>query len=183
MLETLDTKLIEQTLQVLSFESAFHDPHWKEFVETAYRVCVPLDFYLMPASMSGKHHQGYELGVGGLVRHTKAAMIVAKTLFPLYHYQDHEQDLLLAALALHDIAKPSKTHPVEVRPLLEPIENDYYSEIEKVVPLIETHHGQWDCFGKLPRPKSSKQNFVHLCDYISSRKNIAIDINYQEERT
>lgn len=182
-MENLDTKLIEQTLEILRFDSFFHNKRWEEFVTKAYQYCVPLDFYLMPASMSGLYHQGYELGVGGLVRHTKAAMVVAKTLFPLYHFSEEEQDQLMAALALHDIAKPSKTHPIEVKPLLEIMEDDYYREIEKVVPLIETHHGQWDYFGKMPRPKSTKQEFVHLCDYLASRKNVAIDIYSQEEKT
>lgn len=183
MYEPLDTKIVEQTLSLMSFESFFHSEELKDFVERAYRTCVPLDFFIQPASMSGRYHPGYELGVGGLVRHTKAAMIMAKALFPLYHFTEKEEDLILAALALHDIAKPSKLHPIEVKAILDPMMEDHYSTIERVIPLIESHMGQWDQFGKLPQPQSSLQKFVHLCDYLASRKFVSIDINYKEENT
>ena len=183
MYEPLDTRIVEQTLDLMSFESIFHSERMKEFVEQAYRICVPIDFFIQPASSSGKYHPGYELGVGGLVRHTKAAMLVAKTLFPLYPFTEKEEDQIMAALALHDVAKPSKLHPVEVRPILEPIQDDYYEEVEGVVPLIESHMGQWDQFGKLPQPQSTTQKFVHLCDYLASRKYVSIDINHKEENT
>lgn len=182
-MEPLDTKLINQSMEVLSLDSYFHDVKWMRFTEHVITECAPLDFFLIPASSSGKYHQDYELGVGGLVRHTKAAMEVARTLFPLWDFTPGEEDLIMAALALHDLAKPSKTHPIEVKLLLEPIRDMWYKEVEGVVDLIETHHGQWDNFGKMPRPKSTRQKFVHLCDYLASRKNIAVDINYKEENT
>lgn len=138
-------------------------------------------FFTQPASSTGKYHQGYELGVGGLVRHTVAALEVARTLFPVYDFTDKQEDAITCALALHDIAKPSKTHPIEAKLLLEPV-NDF-GLFNTVVALIEAHHGQWDQFGKLPKPKSESQKFVHLCDYLASRKNIAVDINYKEEAT
>lgn len=181
-MEQLETKLIDQTLEVMSLDYFFpNSSAWKKFVVDALTVCAPMDFFLIPASSSGKYHQGYELGVGGLVRHTMAAMTVAKTLFPLYHFDLEEQNQIMAALALHDIAKPSKTHPIEAKLVLEPIRDKYYRYLERVIPLIESHHGQWDCFGKLPQAKSTRQQFVHLCDYIASRKNIAIDFQYREE--
>lgn len=182
-MDTLDTKLIEQSLEVMSLESRFHNPGWLHFTKTCLRECAPLDFFLQPASRSGQWHQGYELGVGGLIRHTVAAMEVARTLFPLYHFTKKEEDSIISALALHDLAKPSKTHPIEVKALLEPMRDQWYNEVETVVFLIETHHGQWDYFGRMPHPKSTSQQFVHLCDYIASRKNIAVDIHYKEENT
>lgn len=181
-MENLDTKLINQSLEVLSLDSYFHDPSWVRFTQEALTTCAPIDFFLIPASSSGKYHQGYELGVGGLIRHTKAVMEVAKTLFPLWNFSYKEEDTIMAALALHDMSKPSKTHPIEVKLLLEPIQDFWYNEVEKVVALIETHHGQWDNFGKMPRPQSTAQKFVHLCDYLASRKNIAVDINYGGEK-
>lgn len=177
----MDTKLIEQSLEVMSLESRFHRLRWLRFTGTCLRECAPMDFFLQPASMSGKWHQGYELGVGGLVRHTIAAMDVARTLFPTYSFSEEEEDAIISALALHDLAKPSKTHPIEVEAILEPMKDQWYLEVETVVSLIETHHGQWDYYGKMPRPKTPSQQFVHLCDYIASRKNIAVDIFYKEE--
>ena len=182
-MDTLDTTIIEQSLEVMSLDSRFHNAGWLRFTKKALRECAPMNFFIQPASMSGRWHQGYELGVGGLVRHTVAAMEVARTLFPLYHFSEKEQDQIVAALALHDLAKPSKTHPIEVKAILEPLRDQWYNEVETVVTLIETHHGQWDYFGKMPQPKSTAQQFVHLCDYIASRKNIAVDIHYKEENT
>lgn len=167
----------------MSLESRFHNKRWLKFTKDALQQCAPMEFFTQPASMSGQWHQGYELGVGGLVRHTVAAMEVARTLFPLWNFTEGEQDTIISALALHDLAKPSKTHPIEVERLLEPIRDRYFKEVDKVVNLIETHHGQWTYFGKLPEPQSTGQKFVHLCDYIASRKNIAVDVNYQEETT
>lgn len=180
MYETLDTQIIERTLELMSFRDFFHSQSWLDFVETSYRECVPLSFYIQPASSSGKYHPSYSLGVGGLVRHTLATLKLAKMLFPLYKFSEKEEDTVLAALALHDIAKPDKLHPLMVEQILYPLREKYYSKIEKVIPLIESHMGVWDQFGKLPRPKSTLQKFVHLCDYLASRKSIIIEINERE---
>ena len=51
---------------------------------------------------------------------------------------------------------------------------------KKVLPLIESHMGKWDQFGRLPQPKTPLQTIVHICDYLASRKNIYIDLDYQE---
>lgn len=83
MRETLDTKLLEQSISIMELDQFFHSRRMQLFVERAYRTCVPMDFFTQPASSSGKYHPSYALGVGGLVRHTKAAMIMAKMLFPL----------------------------------------------------------------------------------------------------
>lgn len=183
MYETLDTQLIEQAVAWMSFGSFFQSNRILEFVERAYRECVPMTFFIHPASITGKYHPGYVKGVGGLLRHTKATLILAKGLLPLYHFTASEADYMLAALALHDIAKPDRLHPLKVKALLEPIQDDYYKEIEKIIPLIETHMGQWNLRGKLPIPKSSMQMFVHLCDYLASQKYITVDINIEEDKS
>lgn len=170
-----------QSIEVLSLESRFHDARWLSFTLEAVSTYAPMEFFIQPASTSGKYHQGYELGIGGLLRHTVAVMEVARTLFPLYSFTEDEEDSIISALCLHDIAKPSRTHPIEVKLLLEPLRDKYPHSVRKVCRLIETHHGQWDYFGKLPRPVSEAQKFVHLCDYLGSRKNIAVDIHYKEE--
>lgn len=179
----LVNQVMTQSLEVLSLESRFHDTRWLTFTLEAIGTCVPMEFFTQPASSSGKYHQGYELGLGGLVRHTVAVMEIARTLFPLYSFTEDEEDSIISALCLHDIAKPSRTHPIEAKLILEPIRDKYPTSVRKVCKLIETHHGQWDYFGKMPRPISEAQKFVHLCDYLGSRKNIAVDINYKEEET
>lgn len=135
------------------------------------------EFFIQPASSSGKYHPEYALGEGGLLRHTKAALIIAEDLFPLYSFTVPKQELILAAITLHDIEKPSKTHPIEVKLRLEPLRDKYASVFDGIIPLIESHMGQWDLFGKLPRPKDKYQSFVHLCDYLASRKSITVNLD------
>ena len=50
----------------------------------------------------------------------------------------------------------------------------------EVIDLIESHMGQWDYFGKFPTPKSSTQKFVHLCDFLASRKEVSVEVMGRE---
>ena len=54
-----------------------NDELLQEFIE----FCVeeaPDYFFEMPASTTGKFHPAYTLGEGGLIKHTKAAVKIAK---------------------------------------------------------------------------------------------------------
>lgn len=69
---------------------------------------IPEYFFEAPASSSGKHHPRFALGKGGLLRHTKAAVQIAKDLLSLEKYScltDNEKDLIVCALVLHDTRK------------------------------------------------------------------------------
>lgn len=132
------------------------------------------EFFFIPASSSGKYHPSYALGVGGLL--SKAALVLAGEMFPLYDFDKLTQDYIIAALTLHDIEKPSKAHPIETKFRLEPLRDEYPDIFEEVISLIETHHGQWDHFGKFPRPKTKAQEFVHLADYLASKKSLMVEI-------
>lgn len=152
--------------------------HYKEtrsFITEALTY-VPDQFFILPASSSGKYHPTYSLGVGGLVRHTATALYFAETLFPLYNFTKKQQGYILGALILHDTMKPSKTHPIEVKLLLEPLRDRYPKQFDQVIPLVESHMGQWDYYGKLPQPKSSTEKFVHLCDFLASRKEVSVEL-------
>ena len=143
---------------------------------------VPDSFFSLPASSSGKYHPTYSLGTGGLVRHTAAALYFAETLFvlPEFKFTSKRRDYIRVALILHDTQKPSKTHPIEVKFMLEPIRDKYPQIFDQVIPLIECHMGQWDYFGKFPQPKSSMERFVHLCDYLASRKAVSVELFRQD---
>jgi len=147
----------------------------RNFVVTAFAKYVPPEFWILPASMSGKFHPDMDKGLGGLVRHTKADCLVALDLFPLYPgFDEYHQSLILAALLLHDICKPDILHPIQVAKQLWPLRGyDFYPTI---INLIESHMGQWDQKCKLPRPKTNIQKFVHLCDYIASRNDISLKL-------
>lgn len=152
---------------------------------------VPPYFYEIPASSTGKYHPRFSLGIGGLVRHTKCAVAICYSLVthPMCEFSQEDKDCCLAALILHDTCKdglPPKTskytvteHPLLVRELFanhKIFYNEPYSSLcKKILSLIETHMGPWtkDYRSKrevLKRPETELQKFVHMCDYISSRK-------------
>ena len=57
-------------------------------------------FFVVPASSSGKYHPPFDLGDGGLVRHTRVVAYMAKSLAESYCFSDYDADcLIVAALA------------------------------------------------------------------------------------
>ena len=150
---------------------------------------LPDYFYIIPSSSSGKYHPEYALGVGGLVRHTKAAVRIAIELFRdnvfnTFEFSEHSHDLIIMALLLHDGFKQGKVasnhtsfdHPlIAANFVFENIANLPMSKFDalQVRRLIASHMGPWniDKTGKiiLPVPMTNEEKFVHLCDYMASR--------------
>ena len=168
------------------------DESIRRFVEEFLKN-VPDYFFTTAASSTGKYHPKYALGEGGLVRHTKAATRIAYELFRvnMFSYSDIEKDLIIASLILHDTYKHGKNgsiytvteHPViaseEVMNFKEEIDSTYR---ESIANNISTHMGQWNTDYKtnkevLPLPKTKMQNFVHICDYLASRKCLEFNFN------
>jgi len=160
---------------------------------------APEYFYRVAASSTGKYHPDYALGTGGLVRHTIAAVKIAKTLLenPIYgaQYSSEEKDIIIGALILHDTQKHGNKgsqytvheHPLLVRNALDVEAKLFYTEseyndisliIDDLAVLIESHMGPWTENRRssvvLPRPTTTMQVFVHTCDYLASRKFIEI---------
>lgn len=162
-------------MNFLGLDERIKNKNVREFTKEALLYARD-EFFWIPASSSGQYHPSYALGVGGLLRHTKACLVIAQELFNLHPMKKIQQDYIISALVLHDIEKPSKTHPVEVKLRLEPLRDKYPKVFDKVIPLIESHMGQWDQFGKLPRPANKLQDFVHMCDYLASRKELHIEV-------
>lgn len=150
---------------------------------------LPDYFFLVPASSTGKYHPSYSLGEGGLLRHTKAAVRIGYELLcdPVIgdKYTQTEKDIMLMGLLLHDGVKhgiPKEKYVRFDHPILmanfvldhkdELLMSD--SEIELLCSVIRTHMGPWttDYNGEevLEAPKTKYQNFVHMCDYLASRK-------------
>ena len=159
---------------------------------------LPDYFFEVPASSTGKYHPKYALGEGGLVRHTKSAVRMAYELLnnPIIggKYTLHEKDLMIIALILHDGLKSGKEksqytkveHPLLasefIKDNMDQLEmND--EDIEFICEVIESHMGAWnkDFDGNevLPIPRTKYQSFVHMCDYLASRKfiNVQFDNN------
>ena len=148
---------------------------------------LPEYFFKIPASTTGKYHPEFALGEGGLVRHTKAAVRIAKELFEILPYADTERDMVYSALILHDGCKCGKVeskytkheHPIEVCELIKEIFKEEIDSNEFIMPiceLIASHMGKWNTNNwslvVLPLPKTKLQNFVHMCDYLASRKQL-----------
>ena len=159
---------------------------------------LPDYFFEIPASSTGKYHPEFSLGERGLVRHVKAAVRIAKDLLdnPTIgsKYTDLEKDLMIMTLILHDGLKSGLkhnrytqfNHPTLIKNYI--IENKDKLELSEkelnfVCKAIEAHMGPWnkDYDGNevLPVPKTKYESFVHMCDYLASRKylNINFDSN------
>lgn len=158
---------------------------------------VPDYYFFAPASSSGKYHPKSSLGIGGLIRHVKSVFAISEELLihPLYApFTDAEKDDIRVAILLHDTAKQGiedtgthtvTEHPLLVRSLLAPDTHSLDNKVEveqawdRICTLIETHMGPWtdDREGNkiLEVPTTPGQLFVHLCDYLASRKLIEVD--------
>ena len=154
---------------------------------------LPDYFFIVPAASTGKYHPMYASGEGGLLRHTKAAVRIAYELLndPAIgdKYTSDEQDLMLMGLLLHDGLKLGKEeskytkfdHPILMANYIEEEKDNLEltdSERKLVMDVIKTHMGPWttdyDGNDVLEKPKTKYQNFVHMCDYLASRKCILI---------
>lgn len=158
---------------------------------------LPEYFFEVPASSTGKYHPAFSLGDGGLVRHTKVAVRIAVELLNNnsvgMKFNEKDRDLLIMALILHDGVKSGMEkskytkadHPLLVSKLI--MENkDKLSmdidDIRKMCSMIESHMGEWntDPYTKeeiLPIPRTAEQRFVHMCDYLASRKFLDVKFN------
>ena len=157
---------------------------------------LPDYFFEIPAASTGKYHPAYAQGEGGLVRHTKAAVRIGYELLanPLIggKYTDTEKDLMLMGIIIHDgfkcgITKEKYTrvdHPLlianyikENKPNLSMAEE----ELELMAKVVASHMGPWNKdFNDnevLPIPKSKYESFVHMCDYLASKKFIKIEFD------
>ena len=150
---------------------------------------LPDYFFTIPASASGKYHPNYALGEGGLVGHVKAAIKIALELLKMEQYEDllAFKDEIIVALLLHDGWKRGKddegyTVPEHPKIAADVVRNYNYSYqvkgLDKVASLIESHMGQWNADGALPKPITQSQQFVHLCDYLASRR--FLEVKFEE---
>lgn len=164
-----------------------------EFCELALNS-LPEYFYKIAASSTGKYHPNYALGEEGLVRHTKATIGIAIELFEcksIYKFSDLEKDIVIASLILHDGCKLGRiqeqytksNHPLEIIELLRELNHNLHEEIfETICDCISSHMGHWNTDYEtkeeiLPIPQTVLQKFVHLCDYLASRKCLEFNFN------
>lgn len=167
---------------------------------------LPDYFFDVAASSTGKYHSSTCLGEGGLVRHTKAALMIANDLFRLesiYNFTDEEKDCIIIALMFHDGWKHGNVerskyttfeHPIIARDHIQRIWHQF-EDIEGAPQITEqqrdlicdgiaSHMGIWNTSPRsktvLPIPTTKIEEFVHLCDYMASRRYLVykFDENY-----
>ena len=167
------------------------DKEVKRAVETLLDK-VPDYFFTIEASSTGKYHPLYASGECGLVRHTKAVVRMAYELFGIYRFDDRTKDLIIMACIFHDSHKkgnPEQKYTLHDHPI---IASKFIQEnakltklpkedIEFVCGCIESHMGRWNTSEYsdiiLPLPKTPEQKFVHMCDYLASRKVIKLEFD------
>ena len=150
---------------------------------------LPDYWFTIPASSTGKYHPTYALGEGGLLRHSKAAMRIGYELLndPSIgdKYTSHEKDLMLMSLLVHDglklgLPKEKYTrfdHPILMANFIKGQKEEFNlneKDATFMADVIATHMGPWttDYNGEevLEKPTTKYQNFVHMCDYLASKK-------------
>ena len=158
---------------------------------------LPDYFFNVPARSTGKYHPQFSLGERGLVRHTKTAVRIAEELLNLEMYNKyflpHVKDLIILSLILHDGLKHGYTmsqytqseHPLYMANFIEEnvdkltIPRSYINILKE---CISTHMGQWNTNYNgdeiMEKPTTNYQKFVHMCDYLSSKK--FLDVKFSE---
>ena len=185
----MNEKKEEMFLDELSY---IKDDNYQEALLNIINM-LPEYWFHEAASSTGKYHPEYALGEGGLLRHSKAAMRIGFELLenPAIgnKYTDREKDLMLMSLLVHDGLKlglPQEKytrfdHPILMgKFIVDKREEIGLSEEDAkfMNDVIKTHMGVWtkDYNGNevLEPPKTKYQNFVHMCDFLASRKSILL---------
>ena len=157
---------------------------------------LPSYIWEVGASSTGKYHPQYSLGYGGLMRHQIAVVRFLNFFFELEQYNtrftSREMDLMRIAGLIHDGRKSGEQtdyernkftkfdHPTQMANVVRSYDGQYlnHEEIEFIAHCIESHMGQWNTDRKskmvLPKPINEYQYFVHLADYLASRKDLTM---------
>lgn len=164
---------------------------------------LPQYIWEVGASSTGKYHPAYSLGVGGLMRHQIAVVRFLNYFFELEQYNtkftSREQDLMRVAGLVHDGRKSGEQsdyersrftkfdHPLQMANVIRSYDGQYlnHDELEFMAHCIESHMGQWSTDRKssvvLPKPMDEYQHFVHLADYLASRKDLTMAFDNVEQ--
>lgn len=149
---------------------------------------APDYFFTVAASSTGKYHPKTSLGEGGLVRHTKALVGIANDLLFLeqFNFDDDTKDMIRVAGILHDAKKHGDNgsvytvfdHPIIAAEWVRNSKTDAIPQADKnkIASMIASHMGSWNTDKRsnivLPKPVTAEQQFVHMCDYLASRKHL-----------
>lgn len=164
---------------------------------------LPTYIWEVGASSTGKYHPAYSLGLGGLMRHQIAVVRFLNYFFELEQYNtkftSREMDLMRVAGLVHDGRKSGEQadyerskftkfdHPIQMANVIRSFDGQYlnHDELEFIAHCIESHMGQWSTDRKssvvLPKPMDEYQYFVHLADYLASRKDLTMAFDESDQ--
>lgn len=163
---------------------------------------LPNYIWEVGASSTGKYHPQYSLGLGGLMRHQIAVVRFLNYFFELEQYAtigSRKFDLMRVAGLVHDGRKSGEQadyekskytkfdHPIQMANVIRNYDGQYlnHDEIEFIAHCVESHMGSWNTDKKssvvLPKPEDVYQHFVHLADYLASRKDLTMAFDNIEQ--
>lgn len=153
-------------------------------------------FWIAPAASSGKFHPRTSLGDGGLMRHTISVVRFLNYILEVEsirsQFTSRERDIMRIAAMMHDSKKSGNQedyernkqtkfeHPILAANFVNSIGDGLIPEEELKLcsDIISTHMGQFNTSKRsdvvLPKPENKYEILVHMCDYISSRKDIEV---------
>ena len=189
-------KIVEPILQTIKNDDI------REFAEVLLDG-IPDYIWHVGASSTGKYHPAYSLGEGGLMRHQIAATRFLNFFLELEQYNtkftDREMDLMRVSILTHDGRKSGEQddynrskftkfdHPIQMASVVRSYKNKYLNpdELEFIATCIESHMGQWNTDRKsnvvLQKPQNTYQEFIHLADYLASRKDLTMAFDVSEQ--
>ena len=186
--------MIEKDVRLAMFANELADIKDKDLKILAEELITNADdyFFTVAASTSGKYHPQFDLGNGGLARHTRCVVFFAECLATSSMYSEHDKDLLIVSALAHDIKKlgnDGSAHTVGnhpelaakyVKEIAEKIDSKVPAvDIETIAGMVHSHMGQWGQRDRMPLPKTTLEITLQNADYIASRKEI-LDFDFKE---
>lgn len=187
--------MISREDRLKMFANEIGDIYDKDLKELATELIANADdyFFTVPASSSGKYHPPFDLGCGGLVRHTRCVAFMAMSIAESHCMSTLDRDSLIVAAIAHDIKKQGNgngnhtvfEHPIYAKNYVLEIHKKINSAVpvdvvEKIANAVHSHMGKWGHdkeFIKgnnpLPMPSNEFEFALQTADYIASRKEIA----------
>ena len=148
---------------------------------------LPIYFWSVPASTSGKYHPITDLGDGGTLRHTEMTIIAALDLLRTEQFipeTPENKDKVIIAALFHDSWKCGKDENGEKTVFEHPdlaaqfifaafVDFDFHMGAE-ISAAIAAHMGKWNRqYGKsneLLTPQTPFEKLIHIADYMAARK-------------
>lgn len=193
--------MISREDRLKMFANEIGDIYDKDLKELATELIANADdyFFTVPASSSGKYHPPFDLGCGGLVRHTRCVAFMAMSIAESHCMSTLDRDSLIVAAIAHDIKKQGNgngnhtvfEHPIYAKNYVLEIHKKINSAVpvdvvEKIANAVHSHMGKWGHdkeFIKgnnpLPMPSNEFEFALQTADYIASRKEI-VDFKFRD---